>query len=72
MIAAHEIRDSLISGRRSWSQQCRRARMLSAQLVFEQGDVEKTRRALDRTEASVIAILEGVHEMCIRIGDMEE
>lgn len=45
---------------------------LSAHLHFERGDVEGTRRALDRTEASVITTLEGMHDLRIAIGDVEE
>ncbi|WP_369243628.1 hypothetical protein [Streptomyces sp. R41] len=48
------------------------AGMLSAHLVFQQGEVERTRRALDRTGASVIAVLEGIHELRVAIGDVEE
>ncbi|MFD3504739.1 hypothetical protein [Streptomyces sp. NPDC058678] len=48
------------------------ADVLSAHLQFEHGDVERTRRALDRTEASVIAVLEGMHEVRVAIGDVEE
>ncbi|MFE6098124.1 hypothetical protein ACFQ7M_40180 [Streptomyces massasporeus] len=46
--------------------------MLSAHLVFETGDAERTRRALHGTESFVIALLEGMHELRIAIGDIEE
>ncbi|MEU0250842.1 hypothetical protein ABZ192_42460 [Streptomyces sp. NPDC006235] len=48
------------------------AGLLSAHRVFEQGEAERTRRALDSTEASVIAILEGMHELRVAIGDVKE
>ncbi|MCX4530652.1 hypothetical protein OHA79_40780 [Streptomyces sp. NBC_00841] len=56
----------------SWAAVVAATDALSAQLYFERSDIRATRRALDRTEASVIAILEGLHDLRVAIGDIEE
>ncbi len=45
---------------------------LSAELNFQQGDVEGVRRALGRTETALITVLEGMHDLRVAIGDAEE
>ncbi|MFE2710318.1 hypothetical protein ACFXI6_55495 [Streptomyces mirabilis] len=47
------------------------AGMLGAHMVSKRADAEVIRLTLDRTEASVIALLEGIHQMRVAIGDVE-
>lgn len=39
---------------------------------FQRGDAEDTRRALGRAEASVIQMLQGLHDLRVAVGDAEE
>ncbi|MFD8461968.1 hypothetical protein ACFV27_21025 [Streptomyces antimycoticus] len=48
------------------------ADMFSAHLHSQRGDAGGTRRVLGRAEVSVIQMLQGLHDLRVVIGDMEE
>lgn len=45
---------------------------LGAHLHSQRGDIEGVRQALGRAEASVIAVLQSIHDLRIAIGDAQE